>query len=94
GVVLQALKLVGQPANLLPVVLRRMQQESGGNPRAINNWDINAKRGDPSRGLMQTIGSTFNRYAGKLRSRGIYDPLANVYASMRYALATYGSLSR
>ncbi|MEU0808802.1 phage tail tape measure protein [Streptomyces sp. NPDC005970] len=93
-VVLQALKLVGQPASLLPVVLRRLQQESGGNPRAINNWDINAKRGDPSRGLMQTIGSTFNAYAGKLRGRGIYDPLANVYASMRYALATYGSLSR
>lgn len=93
-VVLQALRLVGQPASLLPVVLRRMQQESGGNPRAINKWDINAKRGDPSRGLMQTIGSTFNAYAGKLRSRGIYDPLANVYASMRYALATYGSLSR
>lgn len=94
GVVLQALKLVGQPASLLPVVLRRMNQESGGNQYAINRWDINAKRGDPSRGLMQTIGSTFNAYAGKLRGRGIYDPLANVYASMRYALATYGSLSR
>ncbi len=92
-VVLQALKMVGQPASLLPVVLRRMNQESGGNPRAINNWDINAKNGDPSRGLMQTIGSTFNAYAGKLRSRGIYDPLANIYASMRYALDRYGSLA-
>lgn len=93
GVVLQALRLVGQPSTLLPIVLRRMNQESGGNQYAINKWDINAKRGDPSRGLMQTIGSTFNAYAGKLRSRGIYDPLANIYASMRYALATYGSLS-
>ncbi|MGW1587325.1 phage tail tape measure protein [Streptomyces sp. NPDC002386] len=93
GVVLQALKLVGQPASLLPVVLRRMNQESGGNPHAINNWDVNAKNGDPSRGLMQTIGATFNAYAGPLRSRGIYDPLANVYASMRYALARYGSLA-
>ncbi|AQW55299.1 phage tail tape measure protein [Streptomyces violaceusniger] len=93
-VVLQALRLAGQPASLLPVVLRRMNQESGGNPHAINKWDINAKRGDPSRGLMQTIGATFNHYAGKLRSRGIYDPLANVYASLKYALATYGSVSR
>ncbi|MFF5285182.1 phage tail tape measure protein [Streptomyces sp. NPDC013171] len=92
-VVLQALRMVGQPASLLPVVLRRMNQESGGNPRAINNWDINAKNGDPSRGLMQTIGATFNAYAGPLRSRGIYDPLANIYASMRYALARYGSLA-
>lgn len=92
-IVLQALRLVGQPAELLPVVLRRMNQESGGNPRAINNWDVNAKNGDPSRGLMQTIGSTFNAYAGKLRGRGIYDPLANIYASLRYALARYHSIS-
>ncbi|MFI8853688.1 phage tail tape measure protein [Streptomyces sp. NPDC053499] len=93
-VVLQALRMVGQPASLLNTVLRRMNQESGGNPRAINNWDINALHGDPSRGLMQTIGSTFNAYAGRLRGRGIYDPLANIYASMRYALSRYGSLSR
>ncbi|MFM9464848.1 phage tail tape measure protein [Streptomyces scabiei] len=93
SVVLQALKLVGQPASLLPTVLRRMNQESGGNPKAINNWDVNAKNGDPSRGLMQVIGSTFNAYAGKLTSRGIYDPLANIYASMRYALSRYGSLA-
>ena len=92
-VVLQALRMVGQPASLLPVVLRRMNQESGGNPRAINNWDINARNGDPSRGLMQTIGATFNAYAGPLRGRGIYDPLANIFASMRYALARYGSLT-
>ncbi|MEV5977485.1 phage tail tape measure protein [Streptomyces sp. NPDC052114] len=93
-VVLTALKMVGQPASLLPIVLRRMNQESGGNPKAINNWDINAKRGDPSRGLMQTIMSTFLAYAGKLKGRGIYDPLANVYASMRYALDVYGSLAK
>ncbi|MGO4630492.1 phage tail tape measure protein [Streptomyces sp. 2RAF24] len=92
-VVLQALRMVGQPSSLLPVVLRRMNQESGGNPRAINNWDINAKNGDPSRGLMQTIGSTFAAYSGPLRGRGIYDPLANIFASMRYALARYGSLA-
>jgi phage-related minor tail protein len=93
-VVLQALQMVGQPASMLGTTLRRMNQESGGNPFAINNWDSNAQAGDPSRGLMQTIGSTFNAYAGPLRSRGIYDPLANIYASMRYALATYGSLPR
>lgn len=93
GVVLQALRLVGQPASLLPTVLRRMNQESGGNPRAINNWDINAKNGTPSKGLMQVIDPTFAAYAGKLRGRGVWDPLANIYASMRYALARYGSLS-
>jgi len=93
NVVLQALKLVGQPASLLPTVLRRMNQESGGNPRAINNWDINAKNGTPSKGLMQVIDPTFNAYAGSMRGRGVWDPLANVYASMRYALSRYGSLA-
>jgi phage-related minor tail protein len=93
-VVLQALSMLGQPASLLQTTLRRMDQESGGNPFAINNWDSNALAGDPSRGLMQTIGSTFNAYAGPLRSRGIYDPLANIYASMRYALDRYGSIAR
>lgn len=92
--VLTALKMVGQPASLLPVVLRRMNQESGGNPKAINNWDINAKNGTPSKGLMQVIDPTFNAYAGKLRKRGVWDPLANIYASMRYALARYGSLAK
>ncbi|MCX4969384.1 phage tail tape measure protein, partial [Streptomyces sp. NBC_00654] len=93
SVVLQALKLVGQPSSLLGITLRRMNQESGGNPRAINNWDINAKNGVPSKGLMQVIDPTFNAYAGKLRGRGVWDPLANVYASMRYALSRYGSLA-
>lgn len=94
SVVLQALKLVGQPASLLPVVLRRMNQESGGNAKSINNWDINAKNGVASRGLMQVIPPTFAAYAGKLAGRGIFDPLANIYASMRYALSRYGSLSK
>ncbi|MFD8545661.1 transglycosylase SLT domain-containing protein [Streptomyces sp. NPDC059649] len=93
NVVLDALKALKQPASLLNVVLRRMNQESGGNPRAINNWDINAKNGTPSKGLMQVIDPTFNAYAGALRGRGIWDPLANIYASMRYAISRYGSLA-
>lgn len=92
--VLKALAMLGQPRSYLGITLRRMNQESGGNPRAINNWDINARNGVASRGLMQVIPPTFNAYAGKLRSRGIWDPLANIYASMRYALARYGSLPR
>ncbi|MEE4419513.1 transglycosylase SLT domain-containing protein [Streptomyces bugieae] len=94
NVVLDALKAVSQPASLLNTVLRRMNQESGGNPRAINNWDINAKNGTPSKGLMQVIDPTFDAYAGALRGRGIWDPLANIYASMRYAMSRYGSLAR
>lgn len=89
----QLLRELGQPQSLLQTTLRRMQQESGGNERAINNWDSNAKKGTPSKGLMQTIDPTFNSYAGKYRSAGVYDPRANIYASMRYAMSRYGSLA-
>jgi hypothetical protein len=93
SVVLQALARVGQPASLADTVLRRMNQESGGNPNAINLWDSNAKRGTPSRGLMQTIPSTFAAYRDPGLPNNIVDPLANIVASMNYALKRYGSLS-
>jgi hypothetical protein len=92
GTVLDALKRVGQPASLADITLRRMQQESGGNPRAINNWEINAKNGTSSKGLMPVIQPTFaaNRDRGLVND--IYDPLANIVASMKHTLKRYGSL--
>jgi hypothetical protein len=93
GIVTQVVAMLGQPASAVDAVLRRIQFESGGNPRAINNWDVNARRGTPSKGLMQTIGPTFAAYAGPYRGRGIYDPLANIYAGANYAIHTYGSLA-
>jgi SLT domain-containing protein len=86
-----ALAQLGLPASALDLVLHRIQVESGGNPKAINNWDINAKNGVPSQGLMQTIPPTFNSYAGPYRSRGITDPMANIYAGLNYAVHRYGS---
>ena len=93
SVILTALRMLGQSASWLPTVLSRMNRESGGNPRAINLWDSNAKAGYPSQGLMQTIPGTFAAYAGPLRGRGIYDPLANTYAGLNYAIHRYGSLA-
>lgn len=94
GLVSSVLGMLNQPQDLVDDVLQRINQESGGDPRAINRWDVNAMRGDPSRGLMQTIGSTFRAYAGQFAGRGIYDPLANVYAALRYSLDRYGSIAR
>lgn len=92
GVVSQALDMLGQPAGLADTVLRRMNQESGGNARAVNGWDSNARAGTPSRGLMQVIDPTFRAYA--MPGYGnIWDPLSNILASMRYAMFRYGSLS-
>lgn len=41
----------------------KINQESGGNEHAQNNWDSNAQAGHPSKGLLQYIDSTFAAYA-------------------------------
>jgi hypothetical protein len=95
-VAIAALKYTGQnpTPQLVDLMLRRMAQESGGDPRAVNNWDSNAARGDPSKGLMQNIGSAFPERARELANRGIYDGFANMVASIRYTLGRYGNLSK
>lgn len=92
GTAAAALARLGMPASWLGGLLSKMQQESGGNPRAINNTDINAQRGDPSRGLMQVIGSTFAAYRDPGLSGDIYDPLSNITAALRYISARYGGV--
>ena len=90
----KALQMTGQySASNLNLLLYQMQTESGGNPKAINKWDINAIKGTPSKGLMQVIDPTFRTYAYPGYDKDIYDPLSNILASIRYTLARYGSLS-
>lgn len=76
----------------LNALLTQMKHESGGNARAINLWDSNAKRGIPSKGLMQVIDPTFRSYAMAPYNKDIYDPLSNMIASIRYTVSRYGSL--
>lgn len=90
----RALQMTGQYSEAnLERLLYQMQTESGGNPNAINNWDINAINGTPSKGLMQVIDPTFRAYAMAGYDKNIYDPLSNMLASIRYAVSTYGSLA-
>lgn len=89
-VIKQALAALNLPDSHIPLILHRIGVESGGNPNAINNWDINAKNGVPSQGLMQTIPPTFAAYAGPFKSLGITNPLANIYAGINYAVHRYG----
>ena len=42
---------------------------------------------------MQVIAPTFQRWRDPALSPDIWDPMANVAASMRYAMGTYGSLA-
>lgn len=67
--------------------------ESGGNPTATNNWDSNAAAGDPSRGIMQTIGSTFEAYRLASLPDDIFNPVANIAAGIRYIESRYGDIS-
>lgn len=69
-----------------------VQKESSGNPRAINLWDSNFRAGHPSKGLMQTIDSTFAAY--KLPGYDdIYHPVHNIIAGVRYTLSRYGGFA-
>ncbi|MFE7356492.1 transglycosylase SLT domain-containing protein [Streptomyces sp. NPDC057543] len=71
---------------------RNIMRESSGNPRAINNWDSNAAKGTPSKGLLQIIDPTFRAYHVPGTSMDSYDPVANITASCNYAADKYGSI--
>ncbi|WP_413753616.1 transglycosylase SLT domain-containing protein [Streptomyces sp. R-74717] len=71
---------------------RNLMRESSGNPNAINNWDSNAAKGIPSKGLLQVIDPTFKAYHVPGTSWNIYDPVANITAACNYAAQRYGSI--
>ncbi|MFP7470003.1 phage tail tape measure protein [Niallia taxi] len=86
-----AINITGVPMSWLGPLQTMAMKESGGNPRAINLWDSNAKRGTPSKGLMQTIDPTFNAY--KMSGMNdIWNPIHNAVASIRYTQSRYGSI--
>lgn len=91
GMVEAVLRDKGFPETLADTVLRRMNQESGGNVRALNDWDVNAVNGTPSKGLMQVIDPTFAAHKDPGYD-DIWNPEANLRASMNYAVSRYGSL--
>ncbi|EEO6207636.1 peptidoglycan DD-metalloendopeptidase family protein [Listeria monocytogenes] len=91
GWVQQAIGLAGVPTSWANALATIAMKESNGNPNAVNNWDINAKRGMASQGLMQTIPPTFNAY--KMKGHGnILNPVDNILAAIRYIKARYGTV--
>ncbi|MGC4986255.1 MULTISPECIES: transglycosylase SLT domain-containing protein [unclassified Streptomyces] len=71
---------------------KNIMRESSGNPMAINDWDINAINGIPSKGLLQVIPPTFKAYHVEGTSWDIYNPVANITAAANYAADKYGSM--
>lgn len=90
--VIKALKKNGLPAtdHQVTSMLQLIQRESNGNPTVMNDWDINARNGNPSIGLTQTTVGTFNAHAfpGHKNIRNGYD---NLLASIHYIISRYGS---
>jgi SLT domain-containing protein len=84
-------------ANWMTGLVTAAQRESSWNPLAVNNWDSNAtgpivsdgSHQNSSRGLMQTIPSTFAAYHQYNTKYNIYDPVANITAAMNYLIKRY-----
>lgn len=89
--VIKALKANGFSASPYQVAawMRVIARESNGNPKAINNWDSNARAGHPSKGLVQTIDSTFNAYKFKGHDQ-IYNGFDDLLAGINYMKHIYG----
>jgi len=91
--VVEALKLTGQSLDNVQRTIQQIQIESGGDPTAVNLSDSNAKAGHPSRGLLQDIPSTFEAWRLSSLPDDVNNPLANIVASIRYAVNRYHSLA-
>ncbi|WOI40388.1 transglycosylase SLT domain-containing protein [Bacillus altitudinis] len=86
-----ALMATGTSMSWLPGLMTIAQHESRGNPKAINLWDSNAKRGTPSKGLMQTIDPTFNSNKAS-GMNDIWNPIHNAAAAINYIKGRYGNV--
>ncbi|MEI8081255.1 MAG: transglycosylase SLT domain-containing protein [Actinomycetes bacterium] len=80
------------PQGYLAGILSQIQQESAGQPNAINLWDSNAKAGIPSMGLLQIVAPTYRTYAKpgfkSLKYQAV--PYTNLWAALKYAKSKYG----
>jgi hypothetical protein len=87
----QALQMMGSALSNEDRTAQQVAIESGGNPNAVNNTDSNAAKGDPSKGLLQCIKTTFDAMVHpSLKDRGQTDPLANLTAGIGWAIHRYG----
>ncbi|WP_281060496.1 peptidoglycan DD-metalloendopeptidase family protein [Staphylococcus coagulans] len=93
-VISQAQRILGGSYNTRYVhdqMMRLVKRESNYQPDAVNNWDINAQRGTPSKGLFQMIKPTFDYYA-KPGYTNFNNPLHQALSSMRNIARKYGGI--
>jgi hypothetical protein len=94
-VIVCVLQMLAQPTNadVVHAVDVLIAHESSGDPTIVNLWDSNAMAGHPSKGLTQTIPSTFATHRSPLLLDDIFDPAANIYAGLHYGITRYGSIT-
>lgn len=69
-------------------MMRLAKRESNFDPNAVNNWDINARNGNPSRGMFQIIKTTFD--GSKTKGRNNYkNPVDQAVAVLNYINKRY-----
>lgn len=94
-----ARKIIKQAQNILggryksPAITEHMmklaKRESNFDPKAVNNWDSNAQRGTPSKGMFQMIEPTFRANA-KPGYTKFGNSLHEAISSLQYIVRTYG----
>lgn len=83
-------KDTGRSPSVIEPTRAQIKIESNGDPKAQNNWDINAKNGTPSIGLVQMIKPTYDAYADPRYPGGQADPESNIAAAWNYTDDEYG----
>jgi len=81
-----AMAITGAPSSWLGPLETLVSKESGGNPNAVNPITV---LGQHASGLFQTLPSTYAAHA--LIPGGVFNPIADAVAGIRYIMAEYGS---
>ncbi|MGC7645578.1 phage tail tape measure protein [Staphylococcus epidermidis] len=69
-------------------MMRVAKRESNFQSDAVNNWDINAQKGTPSKGMFQMIKPSFRAYA-KPGHGNILNPTDEAISAMRYIVGKW-----
>ncbi|MDU0374336.1 phage tail tape measure protein [Staphylococcus pseudintermedius] len=89
--ILKAQAILGGPfraSYITDEMLRVAKRESNYTSDAVNNWDINAQRGTPSKGMFQMIEPSFRTYA--LNGHGnVLNSVDEAIAAIRYIVGKW-----
>lgn len=92
SVIQQAQNILGgryKGSSILQNMMKLAKRESNYDSNAVNDWDSNAQRGTPSKGLFQMIQPTFASNA-KSGFGNFNNPVHQAISAMQYIVRTYG----